>query len=147
MTIIEMMETPEKYIPDGYYCYNDSGICPFWESKKGKYPAQEDGYCHFLGKSDWEMNEESKGEAKVVYSGDKSLEGKTVSEIFEDDEDIDPISGLPCHFPMSLLWDQCKECSVNEKDDDEELVTSEMELTDASKAIIDSLTAIKKDRK
>jgi len=125
MSLTELMATPEKYIPYGYYCYefNRNQACPFWESKPGQYPKQEDGYCHFLGKSDWELNEESNKSAKIIYSHDGSMDDMLVSEL-EDDDDIDPVSGKKCHFPMSLLWDQCKECETNMQDpDDINLVT------------------------
>ena len=121
MTISEMLQTPEKYIPYGDYCYHES-TCPFWSKKKGEYPEQEDGYCHYLQKSDWDINEESKGDSMIIYSVDGTMTGKTIADL-EDDE-IDPISGKKIHFPMSLIWDQCKECSINMEDpDDIELYT------------------------
>jgi hypothetical protein len=127
MTISEMLQTPEKYIPYGMYCYHHE-VCPFWTMKEGEYPKQEDGYCHYLQKSDWELNEESSDTAKIVYSKDGSLTGMTVADL-EDDNDIDPISGKKFHFPMSLLWDQCKECDINTEDpEDIELVRSELDI-------------------
>ena len=41
------------YIPSGYYCYNDDGICPHWSINK-EYPHQYNGYCSFLKRGDWE---------------------------------------------------------------------------------------------
>ena len=126
MTISEMLETPEKYIPYGMYCY-DNDTCPFWASKDGEFPKQEDGFCHYLQKSDWEINEESSKTAKIVYSRDGSMDGMTVADL-EDPNDIDPVSGKRCHFPMSLLWDQCKECDINMEDpEDIEIVRSELD--------------------
>lgn len=61
-------------IPRGPYCYDENGVCPFWCREPTKQP-QEDGYCSYLGKGDWQ------------------LEG------------------------FSLLWDQVKECDVNDDDD------------------------------
>lgn len=91
--------------------------CPFWDSKKGEYPDQEDGYCHYLGKSDWDINEERQHTSYVVsFSKNKELEGKSVYEVFDGPLEIDPISGKTMHFGMSLLWDQCKECGVNTDD-------------------------------
>lgn len=117
MTISEMLQIPEKYIPYGHYCYEFSAErrCPFWDTKPKEYPNQEDGYCHLLGKTDWELNEESSKSTKIVYSRDGSMDGMSVADL-EDDDDIDPISGKKCHFPMSMLWDQCKECGINMKD-------------------------------
>jgi len=42
-------------IPQGFYCYDGEGLCPYWSIKKDKLP-QENGYCHFLKKGDWEFN-------------------------------------------------------------------------------------------
>lgn len=114
------MEEPEKHIPFGFYCYNKDGKCIFWESKKGEYPSQEDGYCHYLGKSDWELNEEKQHTFVVSRSKNKDLEGKTVAEIMGPNDDIDSVSGKVMHFGLSLLWDQCKECSINDKYENKE---------------------------
>lgn len=124
-----MMATPEKHIPYGDYCYNfySKEICPFWDSKPGEYPKQEDGFCQYLQKSDWDLNEESNKTAKIVYSKDGTMDGMIVADL-EDDDDIDPVSGKKCHFPMSLLWDQCKECDINMEDpEDIELVRTEID--------------------
>lgn len=46
-------------IPKGMYCYSRdkvSGkckVCPYWKLRKDK-PYQDNGYCGFLGKGDWE---------------------------------------------------------------------------------------------
>lgn len=94
------MNQPDKdlaLIPEGDYCYRLTGetvlrehvrgedgrllkvtpypvperkVCPYWGVDKRR-PAQENGYCRFLGKGDWELG------------------------------------------PISLLWDQVKECGVN----------------------------------
>lgn len=123
MTFTDKLALPEKYIPYGDYCYetNRKDPCPFWESKKGEYPSQEDGYCHFLGASDWDLNSESEGSLKIVYSkDDKSIEGKTMAELTEGYADeIDLISGKKIHFTSSLMWDQVKECGVNMRAPDE----------------------------
>lgn len=133
MTISDCLKTPEKHIPYGLYCYHNSYVCPFWDCKKGIYPRQEDGFCHFLGKSDWELNEEYEKTTKVVRSADKESEGKPIKEIFGD-TDIDIISGKRTHFIMSLLWDQCKECRINLEDpEDIELTTIEVKLTPETK--------------
>ena len=64
----------EKVIPKGDYCYDENGICPYWDIKLDK-PEQENGYCKYLNRGDWEVD----------Y--------------------------------LSLLWDQVKECGVNENDE------------------------------
>lgn len=48
-------KNPEQYIPEGAYCYNGNETCPFWEINESK-PNQENGYCHFLKKGDWNLN-------------------------------------------------------------------------------------------
>ncbi len=126
MIISDMLALPEKYIPFGHYCYetNRQDPCPFWESKKGEYPNHEDGYCYLLGASDWDLNSESEQSTKIVYcKDDKSIEGKTIAELTEGEEDeIDPISGKKIHFTSSLLWDQVKECNINMREPDETVI-------------------------
>lgn len=53
----------EKYIPPGVYCYHIASknpdatlsilTCPYWEIKN-KRPSQENGYCYFIEKGDWQ---------------------------------------------------------------------------------------------
>lgn len=38
-------------IPQGHYCYDGEGICPYWSLQEDKQ-HQENGYCHFLQKGD-----------------------------------------------------------------------------------------------
>ena len=49
-------------IPVGPYCYSIKKIkgdkikicaCPYWELRKDK-PTQDNGYCHYLERGDWE---------------------------------------------------------------------------------------------
>ena len=77
-------------VPIGDYCYSKA-ICPFWD-RNDEYDQQEAGYCHLLQHGDWELNESK------VYVNCRTGEHQTAIEI-----------GLP----MSLLWDQCKECDIN----------------------------------
>jgi hypothetical protein len=58
-------------IPEGIYCYDKNGLCPFWDKDETK-PEDESGYCHYLGEGDWECEH------------------------------------------ISLLWDQVKECGIND---------------------------------
>ena len=97
---------PEKditVIPKGLYCYDENGKCPYWSMRKNK-PYQFNGYCSFIGKGDWQLNKEYAKTTIIKQSPDKKDIGKFFDEIYND-------------FPLSLLWDQCKECGINEGDD------------------------------
>lgn len=98
-------------IPKGLYCHGDFVVnkknpsvystpymCPFWFSVEGK-GKQENGYCVLLGKGDWDLNSEVQW---VPLKGGK--EGK-----FQSAKEI--------RLPMSLLWDQCKECGLKEEEE------------------------------
>ena len=120
MSLLEKLAIPEKYIPFGYYCYENSRnvTCPFWDMKQGVYPPHEDGYCYYLNASDWDLNEQA-GARKVIYINDSSA----IPGYLEDTNDIDPISGKKTHFTSSLIWDQVKECGINmEEPDDTKIV-------------------------
>jgi hypothetical protein len=91
-------------IPDGVYCYNEKGNCPFWDRDFTR-PEQANGYCYFLEKGDWQLNKEINDRSIFMYGPDK---GKTVSEVFGEDT------------TSSLLWDQCKECGINDGWDEDE---------------------------
>jgi hypothetical protein len=120
--IIDCFELPEKHIPYGDYCFvNAHEVCPFWTQKVGEYPPNEDGYCHFLNKSDWDLNEGC--DPIIKKSPNKSVEGKKFSEVYGQIDEIDPISGKKVHFGFSLLWDQCKECGINKEDLDDVVYT------------------------
>ena len=82
-------------IPNGCYCYDRNGVCPYWSIKKG-LPEQENGYCKYLNKSDFQINEEL---------------GPTELYDIKTEESI----VIPAHvIPISLLWDQVKECHLKE---------------------------------
>ena len=83
----------KSLIPIGLYCYDENGICPYWDTIEGM-PYQESGYCHYLKKGDWDFNSEKSW--KLTYP-EKGSEMQSANEI-----------GLP----MSLLWDQCKMCDI-----------------------------------
>lgn len=89
-------------IPKGPYCYDENGICPYW-SLNAYYSEQENGYCAFLDKGDWELNTEKKW--RITYKDGKSI------------PDAELQSGSELGLPLSLLWDQCKECGINEEED------------------------------
>ena len=84
----------KSLIPKGIYCYDENGRCPYWSMDENR-PEQENGYCSFLEKGDWDFNNES--EAVNVATG----------EIVE----------IP--FPVGLLWDSVKECDINDYTDEE----------------------------
>ena len=94
-----MKDTSE--IPTGIYCYTFLGmeekdgnirmkrkLCPYW-SRNNDQPEQQNGYCSYLEKGDWE-------------------------EPIPDD--FPPHFPVSC---LSLLWDQVKdpECPVQPTDD------------------------------
>ena len=62
-------------IPKGIYCYDEGGLCKFWNKDETK-PHQESGYCTLMNLKDWEHG--------------------------------------------TLLWDQVKECGLNDSLEDEE---------------------------
>lgn len=84
----------ENSIPEGLYCYDDSGRCPYWDLK-AELPYQENGYCAYLNKSDWDLNEEQ-GNVEL-FKGGQSI-------------GFESAHNLKC----SLLWDSVKECGINE---------------------------------
>lgn len=47
----------ESVIPEGLYCYNENGVCPYWSLREDK-PHQRNGYCSFLEQGDWEFTSE-----------------------------------------------------------------------------------------
>lgn len=81
-------------IPNGLYCYDEKGKCPYW-SLREDLPKQENGYCSFLGKSDWDLNEER----GPMEWHDRT--GKVVNVT------------KPHEIPNSLIWDEVKECGEN----------------------------------
>jgi hypothetical protein len=96
-------EKDKTSIPRGCYCYDENGLCPYWNLKED-LPEQYNGYCGFLGKTDMDLAREM--EMKNLKTG----------EVCQGDE-------LP--IPVSLLWDQCKMCGVNDDDDSLYLVDEE----------------------
>ena len=85
-------------IPNGIYCYDENGKCPYWDLREDK-PYQRNGYCSFMEKGDWDFN------ATREYKSDQTGETQTADEI-----------GLP----FSLLWDSCKECGINNEIEEDE---------------------------
>ena len=64
-------------------------------------PEQANGHCSYLKKGDWELNLES---TLVDYKTKKVIKKK----------------GEDWFIPISLLWDSCKECGINDEIDEKE---------------------------
>lgn len=95
-----MSEKDTSVIPKGRYCYtyDENGeykLCPYYETRED-LPEQYNGYCAYLEKGDVELG------SKMILTDEKT------GEKFTGDD-------LP--FPVSLLWDQCKECDINKDDE------------------------------
>ena len=94
-----------KNIPKGFYCYTIKKgkyiNCPYWSKRKGR-AEQESGYCSYLGEGDYERNRDKKIKyALIYYKGKKKIRDK-------------PKTAEEIGLPMSLLFDQVKECGINE---------------------------------
>lgn len=86
----------ESVIPKGDYCYSEKSVCPYWSVREDRV-EQENGYCSFLGKGDVEINQ---------------------TAVLEDMDTGEKISGKDIPFPVGLLWDQVKECGINDEYED-----------------------------
>ena len=42
-------------IPHGCYCYDENGVCPFWDSMPSM-GEHSHGYCHWIESGDWESD-------------------------------------------------------------------------------------------
>ena len=91
----------KSVIPAGSYCYDEKGVCPYWKIVEG-LPEQENGHCSYLNQNDYERNETT-GQVKW-----ESQRGSVYTD--------------PHEIPISLLWDKCKECNVNDEILEEDLV-------------------------
>jgi hypothetical protein len=107
-------------IPRGFYCYKikeivrdptgqippviRTKICPYWDIR-GDWPHQANGYCHYLGYGDMNINEEP--EVEFICTEKKTGAQTTVKA-----------PDMP--FGVGLLWDQCKECGIKTRDIDDE---------------------------
>lgn len=107
------MEKDTKVIPQGQYCETfgaDAKTCPYWSEVK-ELPEQENGYCSYLEKSDFDINEET-GELTGTNCADNTK-----------------FKCSPHDVSWSLLWDKCKMCNTNMEDpDDIELETHEYDI-------------------
>ncbi len=100
-------------IPQGYYCYSTLkplkkgrfkmiGICPYWSIKKNR-SKQENGYCSYLDKGDYEINREKHVILCTTFKNGKEQTSKI--KCGPDNPSF-----------MSLLWDMCKMCNVKERE-------------------------------
>jgi hypothetical protein len=95
-------------IPKGFYCHESGDrnkVCPFWFKDETK-PEQENGYCSYLGKGDWDINKEYPRFIEVS----RRQEDGTYKTALADRQDSD---NWPM-WTMGLLFDKCKECGVKE---------------------------------
>lgn len=97
-------------IPKGLYCHGQykhlsngrvstPDMCPFW-SKNFSLPPQENGYCSLLNKGDYEINREI---CTLIETRFKN--GKAIKRSIK--------CGPANPSFLSLLWDQVKECGLN----------------------------------
>lgn len=114
MIISDLLKNPKKHIPHGIYCYDDHGICPFWENRPNEFPHHETGFCYFLNKSDWDINDELNASLKIVYDKENSLTDTTIDNL-DDEDNIDTITGKKIHRVTSLMWNKVKSCDTNDK--------------------------------
>jgi len=86
-------------IPKGPYCYDENGLCSNYTKKWVN--GIEIYWCKYLKRGDLgnDITNEELEELKRFH--------KT------DDEEIYKL------YPLFLLWDQVKECSINNEDDNE----------------------------
>lgn len=103
------MYKDKNKIPKGLYCYSRDKNgkiqpCPYWSSRNDK-SEQENGYCAFLEKGDWDLNLEAEVEQINPKTGERT---------------IISMKGEETPIPMSLLWDMVKECGINDDIDFEE---------------------------
>ena len=88
-----LTKNAKKIIPHGDYCYDEKGLCPYWDIDDDR-PYQYNGYCWFLEQGDWELESEM------------TFKNKKTGEVLRGDD-------MP--IPVSLLWDQCKHCGINDE--------------------------------
>ena len=103
-------------IPYGYYCYtfrkeirNDNGEligfdinrCPYWKVKKLKNSEIEYYHCKYLNENDMGNLSDEEYHKILNYFGN-------------DENKVNDF------FKLWLLWDQVKECGINEDEDEDE---------------------------
>lgn len=97
------MRKSKKLIPYGMYCfdYKNNKRCPYWSRDiSSKRNAHENGFCSYINKSDWDLNEIK----------------TTITQWTKEDEKVfKDTSWHDLGLNESLLWDQCKECGIHEE--------------------------------
>lgn len=92
------MNKNKKLIPRGYYCYiykrGKRLICPY-HCFVSALPEQFNGYCIFLEKSDLNLSI-----YRNKHANWRNRKGEKIK--------------VKDFLPLSLLWDMCKECGINE---------------------------------
>lgn len=94
-------------IPWGFYCHdgnNVNKVCPYW-FKAPHREEQENGYCAYLDKGDYEINKESR-KMMIIDNENKITKEYNCSPSELADTEYWGFS------KSSLLWDKCKECKV-----------------------------------
>lgn len=87
-------------IPKGPYCYDENGLCPNYTTKW--VDGVEIYWCKYLKQGDL-GNNITDDEIKALKRFHKT----------DNDEEIYKL------YPLFILWDQVKECSINDEDEDE----------------------------
>ena len=94
-------------IPKGFYCYlmiNGRQVnCPYWSINE-TYPEQNNGYCSYLEKGDWDFTKE-------IGTWSIRQDDGTYKKVRTSGEEMGLYTGL--------LFDQVKECGINELTDEE----------------------------
>ena len=103
-----------KLVPDGNGGFKSVNMCPYWKRDLNR-PEQENGYCTFLEKGDWDFNAEANAVERKSF---KRKKDGTYEEITHPPHSLE---GSPMGN-VGLLWDECKECSINMEDDEDEEV-------------------------
>lgn len=81
-------------IPEGFYCYSEQGLCPYYSHEVIALDV-EIPYCLYLEKGDLTGLTEEEFDDILLETG------LTADELFKE-------------HPLDILWDQCKECGVND---------------------------------
>ena len=87
----------KSLIPKGIYCYDENGICPYW-----KYLGLNESYLNNGEKCEFR----DACEEECGTNDNNSCVSRIVRCEYLDYTD---------ETENSLLWDQCKECGINDE--------------------------------